>query len=155
MFYFFELRLIRTFTNSNKMSGPLRVRISGCVCISIKPKEILNKETNNSLSKSSNLLLNIFGSEKIIFEFDKARKNLKSNVSTVTKSIYGEILTKLEVKVELKNDEVRKQLKEVELENLKKSSHLNTLPTNQNDQESYDRLLKQLKIHKNHKKTII
>ena len=116
--------------------------------ISIKPKKVDSNETNNSLSKSSNMLLKIFGSENIIFEFDKARKNLKNNASAVSKSIYRVIVAKLEVKLTLKYDELREHLKKFELENLKKSSHLNTVPTNKDDQESYNNLLKQLKYIK-------
>ena len=136
-------------TSSTPRQSKLSLVSKEDIIMCLKPKSVENNETNSTmLSKSSNILIKILGTEKIVFEFDKARKNLKKIVSNDTKEIYREIIAKLEVKLTMKNDDLREQLKKIELENLKKSSHLNTLPINKGDQDSYDNLLKQLQYLK-------
>ena len=115
--------------------------------ISLKPKKIEVDNRTPQLSKSLNMLLKIFGEEDVVYAFDKARKFLKKKSTSQTKTTYQGIVAQLEVKISIKSDELHKQLKTVEKDNVMKNSHVSALPLVE-DQTNYDILLKKLQYIK-------
>ena len=82
--------------------------------ISIVPTTVKQKEIQSKLSTSSVHLTKIFGSENIIYQFDQARKKLKQAKSLVNIKSYEIILAKVEVKLNIREKELKLMLKDFE-----------------------------------------
>ena len=107
---------------------------------------MLDHETNMP-SKSSSMLIQVLGEDNLITEYDNIRKKIKKTGNKQYIPIYKGIIAKLEVKINIKNDALKKELKIIELSNFKQNASLSTLPPEQNQKEYHD-LLKQLKYIK-------
>ena len=67
--------------------------------------------TLSGLNETSRPLLQIFGENKIIFEFDKWSKNIKAEKNAIYIKEYKKIVAKMEVKLVTKKDKMREKLK--------------------------------------------
>ena len=87
--------------------------------ISIKPI-IGNYETFSNTTKG---LLKIFGEQEYILECDKSRKMLTSNKNNENLARYRDIIAQIEVKIVCEEDNLKKELKNLELTFLKDSNN--------------------------------
>ena len=101
--------------------------------------------TLSGLNETSRPLLQIFGENKIIFEFDKWRKNIKAEKNAIYIKEYKKIVAKMEVKLVTKKDKMREKLKKIELMSVHEDNNTVTMtPHDKTDRNEYDNTLKAL-----------
>ena len=113
------------------------------VIVSLKPKQrevVINK---TELSKSSNMLIKIFGEDTLIYEYDIDKSVKKHPHDPKSKKRYQHITAKIEIKLNIKDRELKKDLKELETSTMMESSSITTLPTS-NEKETYNELILKL-----------
>ena len=115
--------------------------------ISIKQSKLLDDASNEVPSKSTCMLIKILGSCKLVTDYDEKRKKIKKNRNRQDILDYQQIIAQLEVKLNIKYDNLKEELKAMELSNLKQNSSLSTLPPEEN-REKYQELLTKLKYIK-------
>ena len=93
------------------------------------------------------MLSKILGEHHLITEYDVIRKKIKKTGNQQYMTDCKLIIAQLEVKLNIKHNILKEELKKTELFNLKNNSTLSTLPSEQNQKHYYD-LLKKLKLIK-------
>ena len=82
---------------------------------------------NNPLSNTSKLLFKVFGHEPIVEQFDKHRKFWKAVKWNENRESYTDCLAQLEIKLICTEDNLKKELKKKELQNLKNNKSDKTI----------------------------
>ena len=111
--------------------------------ISIKPI-IGNYETFSNTTKG---LLKIFGEQEYILECDKRRKMLTSNKNNENLARYRDIIAQIEVKILCEEDNLKIELKNLELTFLKDSNNTTIQPycySSSGDKTLYDNIIEKL-----------
>ena len=124
--------------------------------ISIIEKPLISEEISPGYSKSTNLLIKIFGEEEIILEYDTIRKKCKENLhSKEYKAKYEKLVAHLEVKLNIKKDKFQDELKQLELAELDQNTSLNTIPSDFQSNCQYKLIINKLKYIKSIKKQLL
>ena len=103
---------------------------------------------NNPLSNISKLLFKVFGNKPIVVQFDKHRKFLKAVKSNENRESYKDCLAQLEIKLICSEDNLKKELQKMELQNLKNDKSLNLLSDNTADNRKMNNIILKLKTIK-------
>ena len=122
--------------------------------ISIKPI-MENHET--TFCNTTKRLIKVFGEQEYILEYDKRRKMLKSNKSNENLARYRGIIAQIEVKIVCEEDNLKKELKNLELIFLKDSNNTSIQPhcsSSNGDRTLYDCIIQKLQHIKVIRKTI-
>ena len=115
--------------------------------MTIKKPPVKSKSTNESLSKSTLMLVQLFGKTDFVLEYDKPRKALKADKKNKELGDnYIKIISVIKVKMILKEEVLRKQMKKIELSCMKENQPLNVHPTDVTDE--YNQILRKLKYVK-------
>ena len=106
------------------------------------------KLRNNPLSNTSKLLFKVFGNEPFVEQFDKHHKFLKAVKSNQNRESYKDCLAQLEIKLICTEDNLKKELQKMELQNLKNNKSLNLLSDNTADNSKMNNIILKLKTIK-------
>ena len=104
-----------------------------------------NHET--AFSNTTKRLIKVFGEQEYILEYDKRRKMLKSNKSNENLARYRDIIAQIEVKIVCEEDNLKKELKNLELIFLKDSKNTSIQPhcsSSNGDRTLYDSIIQKL-----------
>lgn len=139
---------------STPISKPSSSKRQESDTISFKRKEILpTLDTNSKKSVTEVYLIKIFGSQKFVLDYSHRRKSVKLKPSLDNVNNYKDSLAILEVKILCKEDELKNQLKKMELANLTDNESLSLLPALPN--LKFDEILELLKYIKILKSSIL
>ena len=106
------------------------------------------KISNNPLSNTSKLLFKVFGNEPIVEQFDKHHKSLKAVKSNENRESYKDCIAQLEIKLICTEDNLKKELQKMELQNLKNNKSLNLLSNNTAENSKMSNIILKLKAIK-------
>ena len=100
------------------------------------------------MSNTSKLLFKVFENEPIVEQFDEHHKFLKAVKSNENRESYKDCLAQLEIKLICKEDNLKKELQEKELQNLKNKKSLNLPSDNTADNSTMNNIILKLKTIK-------
>ena len=115
----------------------------------------LPHKSQNKYGKTTTILINVLGEDDLLVKFDSIWKCIKRfGFDESYKHEYKKIIAELEVKLNIKYDSLKMELKEIEHQQLKCGGGLNVIPTNEIEKQNYDSVIQKLKHIKLLKSTL-
>ena len=114
--------------------------------IEFNQENVFILEENKNLSKTSKILEKIIDNDKLVHLYYEARKKLKSIKTNENILTYRNIVAKLEVKILPLCSTLKKQLKDIENETLRKSDTIMLKPESGPSRVYYEKIVNKLKL---------
>ena len=103
-----------------------------------------NVRAQEGLSHTATMLKRILGDDELVQKYDKCHKRLKAYNNTTSKNAYKDILAQLEIKLNIRHDQLREKLKSLEISKLTETEEHN----DEKRDEEYSSIIDELKILK-------